>query len=52
MLELISKAMGKQIHGGRQALLDALQNGGIQTDYIEEDDTDDEIGEAFRANEV
>ena len=50
MLELIGKAMGKQIHGGRKVFVDALDNGGIQTDYIQEDDIDDEIGEMLRSD--
>ena len=51
MLELIGEAMGKRIEGGRIAFLDALDKGGIQTDYILEDDIDDEIGEILRADE-
>ena len=51
MLALIGKAMGKQIHGGRNVFMDALDRGGIQTDYIQEDDIDDEIGEMLRDDE-
>ncbi|MCY3899271.1 MAG: DUF262 domain-containing protein [Caldilineaceae bacterium] len=51
MLELIGEAMGKRIEGGKTVFLDALDKDGIQTDYIQEDDIDDEIGEILRAEE-
>ena len=51
MLELIGTAMGKRIEGGKTVFLNALDKGGIQTDYILEDDIDDEIGEILRADE-
>lgn len=50
MLELIGKAMGKRIEGGKTVFLDALDKGGIQTDYIQEDEIDDEIGEILRTD--
>ena len=49
MLDLIGKAMGKPISGGRKVFSEALEQGGITTDFIEEDD--DDVGEAVRFSE-
>ena len=49
MLDLIGKAMGKPISGGRKIFSEALEQGGITTDFIEEDD--DDVGEAVRFSE-
>ena len=51
MLDLIGKSMGKPISGGRKVFSEALEQGGIKTDSIEEESDDDDVGEAVRFNE-
>lgn len=48
MLELIGEAMGKQILGGEKVFRDALSSAGIETQYVEDDPEDDEVGEIGR----
>lgn len=48
MLDLIGKAMGKPISGGKKTFSEALEQGGIKTDFMEEEDEEDEVGEAVR----
>ena len=51
MLDLIGKAMGKPVSGGRKVFSETLEQGGIKTDFIEEEEEDDDVGEAVRLSE-
>ena len=45
MLELIGKAMGKPVQGGRQAFANALTSAGFQDEYGDEEQEYDQVGD-------